>query len=369
MLKPLRHLVSGEPPNADIRTEDIRFSPSGRILAAVATSGCVVFCQVEISGHAVRIRRSAEFTSPSLNSPHGVDFVSEDIIAVANRMDGVSFFRIPDPESWDDTDALTALDKMQSKWFGETGATRDLRNRTVSTGPGSIRVHDGELLVCCNKANTVTAHPFQLRNGAVETGEERLIVGTGIEIPDGVAVTRDGRWMAVSDHDHQRVLVYRRQDGAQTCELRDPALNHPHGLCFDPTGRRLYVADAGGRDLHVFSSERHWNADASRSVFKIAAVEADTFHKTREETEEQFRALEGGIKGVDIDPSGRVLVTTCRRQTVRFFQIRHTLLERVLGRVSLVTAPFAKAPHPVAATRPDATTKPFMASSSKTPPD
>ncbi len=343
MIKPLRHVLSGEPPNANIRTEDIRFSPSGRMLAAVATTGRVIFCRVDITSQEVRVSQRAEFSSPSLMSPHGIEFLGEDVIAVANRMDGVIFFRVPAPDTWSERDTLVPIHTMGSKWFGDTGASRELRGRTVSTGPGSIRAHGCELFVCCSKANSVTSHGFQLRDGTVETGEERLVARDGIEIPDGIAVSPDGRWMAVSDHDHQRVLIYSLQDNTQTCVLRDAALCHPHGLCFDPSGQRLFVADAGGRKLHVFAVEKDWSTDASRSTYKIDAVEADAFDRTREDTEEQFRALEGGVKGIDIDPSGRVLVTTCRHQTVRFFEIQPTLRERIFNGVTGVIAPFIPA--------------------------
>ena len=363
MLKPLRHVVSGDPPNGDIRTEDIRFSPSGRMLAAVATTGSVMFCQVEMTSRAVRVSRSVEFSSPGLLSPHGIEFLSEDFVAVANRKDKVAFFRVPTPETWDEPSPLVPIHTMGSEWFGDTDASRELRGRTVSIGPGSIRAHGGELFVCCNNSNTVTAHPFQLHQDTVETGEARLVARDGIEIPDGVALSPDGHWLAVSDHDHQRILVYRRQDGEQSCVLQDAALRHPHGLCFDPRGQRLFVADAGGRELHVFTVERDWDADMSHSAFRIEAVEADAFNRTREATPEQFRALEGGVKGIDIDPSGRILATTCRHQVVRFFQIRPTVRERLISTATRLAAPFVPAWRSGAGVRTEAVSQPHRAKS------
>jgi DNA-binding beta-propeller fold protein YncE len=102
--------------------------------------------------------------------------------------------------------------------------------------------------------------------------------------------------------------------------LRDDDLRHPHGLCFDPVGGSLYVADAGESHVHVFMSGGDWQS-ANGSTFKLPAVDVDAFRKTREAVPEELRALEGGIKGIDIDPSGRVLATTCRHQTLRFFEI------------------------------------------------
>ena len=47
----------------------------------------------------------------------------------------------------------------------------------------------------------------------------------------------------------------------------------------------------------------------------------EAFRKTKDASgEERFRKLEGGIKGVDVDRTGRVVATTCRHQTLRFFE-------------------------------------------------
>ena len=47
----------------------------------------------------------------------------------------------------------------------------------------------------------------------------------------------------------------------------------------------------------------------------------EAFRKTKEAAgEEKYRALEGGIKGIDVDPSGRIVVTTVCHQTLRFFE-------------------------------------------------
>jgi hypothetical protein len=320
MLKPLPHAGSSEPFD-DSRTEDTKFSPSGRILAQVATSGSVFLFAVDTDSSPVRTTRCAELRSSGLASPHGVDFVRENVIVVANRSGCVTFLRLPDV--WKDRVRVDPIHEMHSDWFGRTGSTRSVEGRAVACGPGSIRASGDHLFVCCNYRNTVTAHPYRIRRDAIETGEGVLVAQTGLQIPDGVALTRGGRWMAVSDHHNRRVAIYRRTDGARTCELRDPDLHYPHGLCFDPSGQSLYVADAGGRDLHVFVGASGWDSSVARSAFKLPAVDAEAFRKTRAATPEAYRKLEGGIKGIDLDPSGRIIATTCRHQILRFFETEH----------------------------------------------
>jgi sugar lactone lactonase YvrE len=142
-----------------------------------------------------------------------------------------------------------------------------------------------------------------------------------LEIPDGVSVSNDGRWMAVSDHDHHRIVVYNFEKAALSCELRDPDLHHPHGLCFDPSARNLYVGDAGGRRVHVFATSGEWDTCSDTSLHKLLAVDESAFRKTHEATAEENRPLEGGTKGIDIDPTGSIMATTCRHQLLRFFEV------------------------------------------------
>ena len=79
------------------------------------------------------------------------------------------------------------------------------------------------------------------------------------------------------------------------------------------------MADAGERQLHVFVSPDTWATSMTASTFKLPAVEPEAFQQTKESVEEQYRSLEGGIKGVDVDAAGRLLATTCQNQMLRFF--------------------------------------------------
>lgn len=304
------------------RTEDIRFSPSGRVLAVVATSGELFLFEVDASARPVGVTRSATVRSGVLLSPHGVDFLDERTVVVANRQGWVTFFRLPAPDAWQAEMALEPVHEMRSNWFGAMGETRKLGSRTIVCGPGSVRVRGAELFIACNKTGSVTVHPFTFRDGMITTGEGTLMARDGeLGLADGIAVSRDGRWIAVSDHAQMRVALYDAASRTRCATLRDPELQHPHGLCFDPTGRVIYVADAGARGLHVFKcGAAGWSGMFAASSSRIAAVEAAAFQKTHATVAKEFRALEGGLKGIDVSPDGRLIATTCQNQMLRFFE-------------------------------------------------
>jgi 6-phosphogluconolactonase (cycloisomerase 2 family) len=320
MLKAVPHVGLAPSFDETARTEDIKFSPSGRVLAVVATTRSIAVFAIDTGARPIQISRHAILKSSSFSSPHGIDFLSDDVIVVANRAGWVTFYRVPPVEAWQEQVTIEPIHEMGSVWFGRKGAKRETAERRINCGPGSVRVHGKNLFVCCNNANTVTVHPYEIAEGRIATGDGTVIPQAGLEIPDGVALTRDGHWMAVSNHKQHCVMITRRSDGTLAGVLRDDDLRYPHGLCFDPVGGSLYVADAGESHVHVFMSGGDWQS-ANGSTFKLPAVDVDAFRKTREAVPEELRALEGGIKGIDIDPSGRVLATTCRHQTLRFFEI------------------------------------------------
>jgi len=320
MLKMVPHVGLDDSFNHALRSEDIRFSPSGRVLAVVATSGNIFLFAVDTNTRPIRVTRAADLRSTSLALPHGIDFINEDTVVVANRRGWLTFYRIPEVAAWKDQMTVEPIYEMASSWFADKGTTRKVKGRMINCGPGSVRVHDNQLFVCCNYKSTMTAHPFELQSGKIKTGDGTLMAREGLEIPDGLALSRDGRWMAVGDHEFHRILIFHGANHSPLCELSDAELSHPHGICFDPTGRALYVADAGERQLHVFVSADDWSTTMTRSTFKLPAVDADAFLKTKDSVAEEHRSLEGGIKGLDVDSSGRIVVTTCQNQMLRFFE-------------------------------------------------
>ena len=81
------------------RTEDVRLSPSGRRLAIAGfANGRIAIAEVEITrtaaGPEVAVTAVEHVESPAFQDPHGVDFVDEDVLVVANRGGGVAVLRL-----------------------------------------------------------------------------------------------------------------------------------------------------------------------------------------------------------------------------------------------------------------------------------
>jgi hypothetical protein len=303
-----------------LRSEDARFSPSGQLLA-VAVQNAIHLMEIAPHETPVRVIRQTELRSPDFAFPHGVEFLSEDVIVVANREAWVTFFRLPASGTWQALMQIEAIHELGCSWFGPKKATRIIETgRKVRCGPGSVRRHGDHLFICANNANTVTKHAFTMRAGEITTGEASLLLQTGLNILDGITISRDGRWIALADAGNNRVVVCHADTGAEASVIRDPRLHSPHGLCFDPTGRILYVSDAGEPLLHVFASPNgHWNTSMGSSAFSLAGIGDEPFWKTKLSVPEEFRSLVGGLKGLDLHPSGHLLVGSCLNQPSAFF--------------------------------------------------
>lgn len=317
----LPYELTGLPLDTDRRSEDLRFSPSGRRMLVAVTNGVLLLFEVDTTARPVLVEFVSELSSAALAGPHGVDWLSEDEIIVANRRGTLALFRLPPRGRPAPRAELTLIDHVQTDWFGAPGETRELHGRTIATGPGSVRVRGDVALVCCNHTNTVTAHRIGRTAGGPTCDRGRLVASSGIEVPDGVAHSPDGAWFAVSDHDNRRVLVYPADGGTAVAELTHPALKVPHGLTFDAGGSALLVADAGGPDLFAFDSIRpRWSETTAHHI--RSAVPHRVFDRVQAETPAPVRALEGGVKGIDIAPDGRTVASTCRGQTLAFFEYR-----------------------------------------------
>ncbi|MBI2396145.1 MAG: redoxin domain-containing protein [Deltaproteobacteria bacterium] len=95
---------------------------------------------------------------------------------------------------------------------------------------------------------TLAREPIRTEQATAAAGGETL------SFPGKLAVARDGR-LAVSDSGHHRVLVLSSEgevlaaigsgaQGHRDGAFTEAELDDPQGLCFDPSGRALYVADA-----------------------------------------------------------------------------------------------------------------------------
>ena len=240
---------------------------------------------------------------PGLHEPHGVDFVGDDVVIAANRGGTVAFFALPEHGSelvpWGDAAGAPA----EREGSGSVLARMDATGHSI--------------FVCNNWVDTVTRHALG-SDGVLAPGE--VVAHRRLELPDGLALSDDGSWLAVSSHDSNLVLVYaypsRGAGDEPACILRGVCC--PHGLRFASDGQRLLVADAGAPYVHVFESQTGRWADGAYPARSIRVLDQEAFVRGRK------NRYEGGPKGIDVLSREDVLVVTCQGTPLAFFDLDRT---------------------------------------------
>ncbi|WP_095594076.1 YncE family protein [Actibacterium pelagium] len=306
------------------RTEDCRFSPNGKVIAVAGflTDTILLFeiSQQHVAGNlVVRIEGKLTLTHPRLSRPHGIDFIDETTIAVANRDGRLIILKLPQVPFDGRTVPAKMLMRRKRIWMKHKLKT-----------PGSVAVtrkgrFTYELLTCLNYRNTV-ASPRFLRLGDLHLPfGGRIALQRGMEIPDGVSICPETARVAISNHNENAIRLYSHYD-----DLRPNAhpvgrllgMAYPHGLRFFDKGRRLMAADAGAPLIHYWRDDTaKWDGDRTPTAsFRI--MDKETFAAGR------YNDQEGGPKGIDIHPSGAFLVVTSEHQGFAAFDVPK-LLQRL----------------------------------------
>ncbi|AZO61122.1 hypothetical protein EOA75_03980 [Mesorhizobium sp. M1A.F.Ca.IN.022.07.1.1] len=294
------------------RTEDLRFSPDNRLLA-VAGYGrrrCLMLrIDIEPTAGAARIviRDFVELRSESMGEVHGLDFIDNRTFVVANRDGLVAVFALPQGDPAGQGHEISPLRVIKGSRF--------CRLRT----PGSVAVRREShgrlsLLVCNNYTHRVTRHVVHRRWGYRALWNQ-VLLEQGLDIPDGIALSHDGRWVAVSSHGTNDVKIY-DMSAPLGPETRPAGVlenaNYPHGLRFTQDGSHILVADAGSPMVHVYASDEGWKGRRTPSR-SVAVLDDESFLRGRASVEE------GGPKGLDIDKSNSVVAVTCQEQPLAFY--------------------------------------------------
>lgn len=304
------------------RTEDVKFSPDNRRLAVAGfVANKIVVFDVDVSVSAVRkhvtLSNPIEITSSSLRQPHGLAFIDDAVIVVANRAGEAPLLRLPPRGSGVRTVAVRPLQTLRS----------DRADRLKTPGSVAVsRLAGGlvEVLICNNYAHYVTRHVLEDRE-PFATRSNAILLDRGLNLPDGVTASRDRRWIAVSNHKTHRVLLYENKPGLDRRSkpvgiLRN--LNFPHGLRFARDDAFLLVADAGDPCVNVYAREGESWAGTRDPVCSFAVMDDTTYRSGR------FNPEEGGPKGIDIDRDMNILVATCEKQPLAFFDLDDILAQR-----------------------------------------
>jgi hypothetical protein len=151
---------------------------------------------------------------------------------------------------------------------------------------------------------------------------DAVVLRKWLDIPDGVCMSLDTQWIAVSNHKMHSVLLY--ENNGTLGESSDPdcilrCVHYPHGLEFTGDGRYLLTADAGSPFVHTHRREGPRWRGLHDPLASFRVVDEETFSRGR------YNPMEGGPKGIGIDVQNKIFVTTNECQNLAFFDLAKVL--------------------------------------------
>jgi len=297
------------------RTEDVRFAPGNRLLALAGfdRKRCLLLrVNVELTpgGPQVSADDFMELSSDGIGLVHGVDFVDDETLVVANRDGLVSILQLPPGELAGRHCHVLPIGEIRGSFFSRVKTPGSVAVRHEPNGLASV-------LVCNNYSHRVTRHVLDPRAG-YRVVKNEVLLRHSLKVPDGIALSRDGEWIAVSSHRTHDVQIFATSGKLEPRTAPAGTLgkaNYPHGLRFSADDRHVLVADAGAPVIHVYDRGADWSGQwvPARSM---VVLDDEAFARGR--TNKQ----EGGPKGLDIDRSSQVVATTCEQQPLAFYQLR-----------------------------------------------
>jgi hypothetical protein len=291
------------------RCEDVKFSPSARRLAIAAfEQGKIAVLDIAVAGATgepkqIGLTDGFALASPHLRYPHGVDFLDEETIVVANRGGDACVFKLPRANGGRECEATPLALIGAAEFLSTPGSVTAIRESPVR----------GEILICNNFVHTVTRHAYDLSRGCT-IGGSRVLLRKWLAVPDGIAVSENRKWIAVSNHDSGHVFLYENTPALN--ENSDPdgilrCIAYPHGVRFVADDRFIFAADAGAPYVNVYAGDAaNWRG-VRNPVLTFRVLDQDLFLRGR------VNPMEGGPKGIDL--AGEVMAVASELRELAFF--------------------------------------------------
>jgi WD40 repeat protein len=297
------------------RTEDTAFSPDYKWLVISGyRKSKLYFLSTNITQsnnmRSIDIQKFSIIRSKDIIEPHGIAFLDNEHILIANRGGIINIFQVPSELGNNAEVDLKPVARIKSDFRCRVKAPGSIA--VVKTDFGNYRV-----LAANNYIHTITSHKVDLLDG-VKARNEGVLIRKELNIPDGLSVSCDRKWVAVSNHSTGTVLIYKFD---LDLNRRTPpygvleGIVCPHGLRFSKDGNFLFVVDSGSAYFHIYkSTDGDWSS--SRKPYKTVRILTDDKF-----IDGRYNAQEGGIKGLDINFRDNILVVTSEHLPLAFYDL------------------------------------------------
>jgi len=302
--------------NAIGRTEDLAFSPDNSKLAIASYElNKVLIFDIEVNTlllePKVFLSNLCEINSSSITLPHGIAWINNETIIVANRVSNAVIIKLPNGKYYAQPKELDALQTLRH-------IKEELPHSTDCIDVSPLGKGLYEIFICSNSGHYVSHYIVDENdNFAIKAGA--LLLKRDIDIPDGITLSKDSNWLAISNHGTHKAFVYKNLQALDFETLPNAVLhgtNYPHGITFSDNQQFIFLADAGAPFVYLYHSNNgDWNGDYHPCA-QIRIMDDETFkigHTNKQE---------GGTKGISLTHDSSLIAITCSTRPLAFFFVK-----------------------------------------------
>ncbi|HEV7701733.1 MAG TPA: hypothetical protein VGO43_15990 [Pyrinomonadaceae bacterium] len=289
------------PFNESQRFEGVAFSPSGDVLAVVASDADTVLLFKRMENGRFEDAPFSFITGAAsgINYPHDASFSDlgdSQLLAVAQRRGAISIFERPKPEPH----------FRRKPAFEILGAEARLSHSDAVAFIPS----DNAQLAVCNLTNNTVSFYRRTSSSPIRFGLEPVFVLEHDSLcgPDGLTFSSCGRWLAIANHGDHTVSIFQRSSDSKdghalryepepVSVIAHPSLRHPHSVVFTPRTHHLVITSAGTNyfSVHEPTGPPHARVWSNAPVIQETVGSESIFREMNAQNK-----MEGGPKGIAI---------------------------------------------------------------------
>lgn len=301
------------------RFEGVGLSPSGDILGVATSENNTVLLFRRKPDGLFEDRPYCTIGGPDsgLAYPHDVAFSAcGQLLAVAQRRGAIAIYeKNPGGSGYGPERAFEIIGPESKLAF--------------SDGVAFVPPDESYIAVCNLEPGTISFYRWTSRHPIrFETIPEFELRHPSVNQPDGLAFSRDGKWLAVANHGAHSVCIFQRQrrvfSGGKlryrrkpVAVIKDPQFRYPHSVAFTPQTTHLVVTNAGANHFSAYGPTNGyfrtwWSA---RPVLTKIVSNEDSFMEVNARNK-----MEGGPKGIAIHEDK--LVVSCPEFGIKIYSFR-----------------------------------------------
>lgn len=311
------------PPNNLQRLEGIAFSTSGNIIGVATSDTNTIFLFRRKPDGLFEDTPYWTINGPEsrLNYPHDLSFSlsgDTELLAVAQRAGSISIYEKNKANDNYSTDPVFEICGPETRL-------------NYTDGVAFVPPNNDYLAACNLNTSRIS---FYRRTPGSSIGfklEPVFELKHGVFMPDGLAFSQSGEWLAVANHGNHTVSIYQRRKlilsrrklkyGPRPVTIiKDPGFRYPHSVAFTPKTNHLVVTNAGANYFSVYEPKRRYSKmrwSQSPVLQKIVGPD-NIFQEVNARNK-----MEGGPKGIAIHKNS--LAVCSPEHGIKIYSFRENL--------------------------------------------